>query len=373
MAKHKIRVGIIGANPDRGWALTAHIPALQKLPDFEITAVSTSNPETAARAADRFGVRHAFSDYRQLVEHPEVDLVVVAVKAQAHHALAGAAIDAGKHIYCEWPLGRTLAEAEDLTRRAKSAGVHAVVGLQARVNPGVLQLQRLLEEQPIGRILSSSVIASGAGWGPSVAAANLYSMDADSGATMLRVPIGHFLEGFEVSLGDFRSVSALMAVLQPDVTVIESANKVTKTAADQVIISGSIGAEIQLAMASIHYRSGISGATNFHWELNGTKGDILIKGNSGHLQMAELALYTARPKEALTQVPISDEFRWASKWGVPTGPAFNVAQSYAWLAEDLQSGLSRLATFEDALRRHRVIDAIEEAARTGTRQWIEPR
>ncbi len=57
----RIRVGIIGANPDRGWAAQAHIPALQSLPgDFEITALSTSRRESAEAARARFGVPRAF-------------------------------------------------------------------------------------------------------------------------------------------------------------------------------------------------------------------------------------------------------------------------------------------------------------------------
>src|SRR3989449_5876724 len=59
----RIRVGIIGANPDRGWAAQAHIPALQSLPDdFEITALSTSRRESAAAAGKRFGVPLARSE-----------------------------------------------------------------------------------------------------------------------------------------------------------------------------------------------------------------------------------------------------------------------------------------------------------------------
>ena len=66
MKNDRIRVGLIGANPDRGWAMGVHIPALQALPHFEMTAVGTTRQETAEAAANKWGVRGAYTDPRQL-------------------------------------------------------------------------------------------------------------------------------------------------------------------------------------------------------------------------------------------------------------------------------------------------------------------
>src|SRR5262245_64275488 len=81
-----IRVGIIGANPERSWALRAHIPALAALPQYTLQAVSTSRRESAA-AAKKFHAPLAFDTHTDLVTHPEVDLVVVSVKVPFHHEL----------------------------------------------------------------------------------------------------------------------------------------------------------------------------------------------------------------------------------------------------------------------------------------------
>ena len=111
----RIRVGTIGANPDRGWAAQAHIPALRSLADdFEITALSTTRRESAAAAAKLFGVRAAFDNHQELVSSPDVDVVAVTVKVPHHLELATAALEAGKAVYCEWPLGNGLTEAETL-------------------------------------------------------------------------------------------------------------------------------------------------------------------------------------------------------------------------------------------------------------------
>ena len=84
----KIRVGIIGANPSRGFASIAHIPALQSLPDFEISAVCTTRQDSAEAAARHYGVPLAFCDAEKRAQHPDIDLVtVVQAQRQIHRVL----------------------------------------------------------------------------------------------------------------------------------------------------------------------------------------------------------------------------------------------------------------------------------------------
>lgn len=109
-----IGVGIIGASPDRGWSADAHVPAVRAIPDFTLAAVSTSRRESADAAARAYGVPLAFDNHADLVSRNEVDLVTVAVKVPYHHELVSAALEAGKAVYCEWPLAHDAAEAEDL-------------------------------------------------------------------------------------------------------------------------------------------------------------------------------------------------------------------------------------------------------------------
>src|SRR5258705_10647433 len=107
----RIRVGIIGANQDRGWAAQAHIPALRSLPnDFEITALSTSRRESADAAGKRFGVPLAFDSHHDLVNSPEVDVVAIAVKVPHHLELATAALEAAEPGGWGLPLGNGVEE-----------------------------------------------------------------------------------------------------------------------------------------------------------------------------------------------------------------------------------------------------------------------
>src|SRR2546428_1095903 len=132
----RIRVGIIGANPDRGWAAQAHIPALKSLrDDFEITALSTTRRGSADAAGKLFGVPAVFDNHQELVNSPTVDVVAVTVKVPHHLELATAALEAGKAVYCEWPPGNCLKKAETLAALAKKQSVLAVAGPQAPSPP----------------------------------------------------------------------------------------------------------------------------------------------------------------------------------------------------------------------------------------------
>src|SRR2546428_4520132 len=155
----RIRIGIIGANPDRGWAAQAHIPALKSLSDdFEIPALSTSRRQSADAASKLFGVPVAFDNHQDLVNSAVVDVVAVTVKVPYHLELATAALDARKAVYCEWPLGNGLKEAETLAALAKKKGVLAVAGLQARSAPSVAYVHDLIKQGDGGEVPSTPFI-----------------------------------------------------------------------------------------------------------------------------------------------------------------------------------------------------------------------
>ena len=105
----RIRLGVIGLSVNQGWALTAHLPALQMLSDkFEIRAVATTKLSSAQATAKAVGATHAFDNNAALIACPEVDLVAVLVNVAQHRAPALAALKAGKMVLSEWPLGSTL-------------------------------------------------------------------------------------------------------------------------------------------------------------------------------------------------------------------------------------------------------------------------
>src|SRR6266540_6984481 len=158
MPESRLGVGIIGVSPVRGWAATAHIPALRALPNYEIRALSAHSAESARAAGEAFGVSAVFSDHEQLVTQPDIDLVAVTVRVPHHRELVSAALAVGTAVYCEWPLGRDLDDARAMAALAAEQGVRTVVGLQARQAPAIEFVQQLLSEGYVGEVLSTTMV-----------------------------------------------------------------------------------------------------------------------------------------------------------------------------------------------------------------------
>jgi predicted dehydrogenase len=363
----RIRVGIIGANPDRGWAAQAHIPALRSLSDdFEITALSTTRRASANAARELFGVPAAFDNHQELVNSPAVDVVAVTVKVPYHLELATAALEAGKAVYCEWPLGNGLKEAETLAALAQKQGVLAVAGLQARSAPAVAYVRDLVDQGYVGEVLSTTLIGSGMGWGPTVEPFNAYLNDKKNGATMLSIALGHTADALCYCLGEARELSATMAMRRKTFTIAGTGESKPMNAEDQVAVTGLLE---RGAALSIHYRGGFSRGTNLLWEINGTQGDLQLTATGGQAKIWELDVRGGKgAQSSLELLPVPAQYRWAPPQ-VP-GPSINVAQAYARFARDYREGTHLAPTFEDAVTRHRMLDAIETAAATGECQTL---
>src|SRR5438094_1045183 len=345
--------------------MQAHIPALQSLSDdFEITALSTSRSVSAAAAGKLFGVPLAFDNHHDLVKSAAVDVVAITVKVPYHFELAADALTAGKAVYCEWPLGNGLEEAERLAALTEKKRVLAVVGLQARSAPSTAYVHDLIKEGYVGEVLSTTLIGSGMGWGPRVEPYNVYTNDKKNGATMLSIALGHAADALCHCLGEVRELSATMTVRRKSFTITGTGEKSRMNADDQVLVSGLLEGGAAL---SIHYRGGVSRGTNLLWEINGTEGDLQLTAAGGQAQIFEMTVHGGRGGQSSLEVlPVPERYRWSP----PQGPSTNVAQAYARFARDYREGTHFCPTFDDAVTRHRMLNAIETAAETAQRQSL---
>jgi predicted dehydrogenase len=365
------RVGIVGANPERGWAIDAHIPALQALPNYEITAVSTTRRQSADAAAAATGATAAFIDNAELANCADVDLVAVNVKVPAHFGAVAAALEAGKDVWCEWPLGRTLEEAQTLADMARQRGARTVVGLQARVDPSLLHVRNLIRQGAIGEVLSTTMVGAMRSGNTALPAAYDYMADSNSGSNLLTVVGGHSLDILCMCLGEFTELSATVATRRSLVTVQETGEVLDNTAPDQVAVVGRLDGG---AVACVHLREGTIGGTSFWWEVNGREGTLRVTGRSGHPGVTRTTLTIERPSQLEPEIlvpPAAYEQDASPLNALAGGPAYNVARSYAGFAGYLSSDELPVADFAHAVRRHQTIAAIEASARDGNRQVLK--
>jgi predicted dehydrogenase len=366
MAGQRFKVGIVGLQPGRSWAARAHVPALRALSEtFEIVGVANTSLASAQAAAAATGLPRAFADVTELIAAPEVDVVTVAVKVPAHREIVKAAIEAGKHVYCEWPLGNGLAEAEELAALARTKAVLGVVGTQARVAPEIEHLRQLIADGFVGEVLSTTLVARGGGWGGSIAEQKVsaYLLDRANGATMLTIPIGHTLAALRDVLGEIAEVSAVLATRRTSAVAADTGETLPMSAPDQVLVSGLLASG---APVSIHYRGGMPrDSDGLFWEISGTKGDIRVSGSRGHTQLVQLSLKGAQGDEMAFR-PLEVPASYRAGWPDDVVPG-NVARIYARMARDLREGTRTAPSFEDAVAVHRVIAAIETSAENGCR------
>src|SRR5437667_626491 len=286
MPESTLGVGIIGVSPVRGWAATAHIPALRALPNYEIRALSGHSAESAREAGEVFGVSAVFSDHKQLVSQPDIDVVAVTVKVPHHRELVSAALAAGKAVYCEWPLGRDLDDARAMAELAAKQGVRTVVGLQARQAPAIEFVQELLSEGYVGEVLSTTMLGLSVP-GDVVGQPNAYMLDKTNGANVLTIAVGHSLDILNYVLGEFTDLSAVSDLRRPLITIEETGEQIVKTAPDHIAVIGTLTSG---AAASVHVREAVAGGTGFRWEINGTDGTLQLTAAAAPPQLFPLSV-----------------------------------------------------------------------------------
>ncbi len=236
--ERSLKVGIIGASAERGWAKDSHVPAVKQLQGLELAAVVSGSQAGSDAAAKAFGVPKAYATSEELFRDREIDIVSVAVKVPDHRELVLGALAAGKHVYCEWPLGKNLAESQELAQAAKSAGVHCIIGLQTRANPAARQAERLLSAGAIGRVLSANVISAAMAFGPKVEKAMAFSEDGSNGVTLVNIQGGHTLDLAIALLGQIESASGLASTQFPKVVVADQTQPQRRTIADHLLVQG---------------------------------------------------------------------------------------------------------------------------------------
>jgi predicted dehydrogenase len=370
MPESKLGVGIVGVSAVRGWAAAAHIPALRALPNYEIRALSAHDAESARAAGELFGVGAVFSDHRRLVTQPDIDLVAVTAKVPHHRELVAAALDAGKAVYCEWPLGRDLDDARAMATLAAQQGAHTVVGLQARQAPAIEFVVELLRDGYVGEVLSTTMVGVSVP-GDVVGQPNAYMLDRTNGANLLTIALGHSLDTLNYVLGEFADLSAVSELRRPLITIEGTGQQIVKTAADQIAVIGTLTSG---ATASIHIREAVAGGTGFLWEINGTNGTLQITADAAQPQIFPLTVFGARGRNEPTELasPAALTQKWPALTSLEGTPGYNVGRAYAAFAADLHNDTHTVPNFADAVRRHEVIAAIERSAATGKRVKAQP-
>ena len=354
-----IRLGLVGASVSGTWSARSHLPAVQASLNVELTAVCTTKADSAEAARQAYGARLAFDDYRKMVSSPEIDAVAVVVRVPSHYAPTKAALEAGKHVYCEWPLGRTTSEAEELSALAKSNRLVTAVGLQARVNPALMHMKEQVEAGFVGEVLSVhvSLLRDGVLSRPSH---RTWQRDVELGANTLTIAAGHTVDAMRFVTGDFTRLSAVVATQAKQWLDTGTGKLLDVTSPDNVLLNGRLA---NGAVASVHIGSIPFAGSGYRMEIYGREGTLVATGEDSP-QLGRVQLHGAKLDNKLTPLPVPERFVMAAP-GTPSGEPSNVGQMYALFAQAIRDGKSHQPTFETAVDLHRLIDAVRQSSDSG--------
>ncbi len=352
---NKLRVGLVGADATgRGWGPVAHIPALRAIDDIELAAVGTSRPESAAAASEAYGVP-GYHDIRELASQPDIDIVAVVVRVPFHHEIVMPALEAGKHVFCEWPLGANLPEAQEMAALARAQGVVTAVGLQGRHDPALTYIKELREEGWFGEIVSVNMTMLGSGAGRSDSR-TAWMGDAKNGANFYTIAAGHSLDYVAHAVGPVSEISARVSTRVPQWHLADTDEVIDVDAPDTVVATGVLS---DGGLVSIHAASVPFHGTNWRMKVFGTKGTILAT-TPVMPQITPVSLRGAQGGEPLTELRVPDHLQVAPS-DVPDGPPHNVAGTYVRMATAIREGGGFQPDFDHAVELHTLLEGMQSS------------
>lgn len=388
-----LRVGVVGASPahsrdgrDR-WAMRAHLPALSRMPEFTVAAVATTRMESAREAAAMFGVPQAFDSVESMLATADIDAVCVSLPPHLHAEVSLAALQAGKHVYCEQPMATGTADAERMSAVAAEHGLRTVVGHRNAHVPAVLTMAHLVADGYIGEPLTfqhSSFVSSYIQPRPRHRA---WLFDAKAGRPAYR-SAGSFDRVMSV-VG--RRVVSVAADIQTRVTERRAVDDGELIHGDQpdnmcylVRLEGGVTGSVQVSKTAwfgekerfdVYGTEGMLRLTSVNPQRSSS--DDPKKYTSGGLRLlgaradvGDLVERAVRPESIghPEPMPSLEQFHLAPTLD-PDQEPFIVGQAWQLLRRAVLDGEECRANFHEGYYLHRVLDAAESAASQGT--WVE--
>lgn len=158
MVDGKLQVAIVGCG---GIAEGKHLPSLKKVPQVEMVAFCDIIEERAEKAKAQYGTEDAkvYTDYRELLKDPSIDVVHVCTPNDSHSEISVAALEAGKHVMSEKPMAKTADAARKMVEAAKRTGRKLTIGYQNRYRADSQMLKKLCERGDLGDIYFAKALA----------------------------------------------------------------------------------------------------------------------------------------------------------------------------------------------------------------------
>lgn len=353
-----MKVAIIGAS----FARDAYLPALAHVPGAEVVAIASGRIASARAAAERFGVPHAYDDWRAMLDAHAVDLVCIATPTVLHAPQTLAALARGAHVLCEKPTAMNAAEARAMLDAATAAGRLHMIDHELRFNPNRARIAAMIAAGDLGEVRHVNITNIGSSWAdPASRPKGDWWSDAAQGGGRLGANGSHQVDMLRWWLGEVAWVTGAAPVMVPGRRDKATGEPWTATADDVAWF----GLEMESGALAQVFMSGVA-AHNMgnHTQVFGSKGTITLSNDDERLWFAR----AGQGFEEITETDPNAALPGLNKgiWNV------SVVAALRELCAAIVEGrpLRRGATFADGLANQRVLDAVRLS---GTeRRWVRP-
>jgi predicted dehydrogenase len=329
VAQQRVGIGFIGAG---GISRERHLPGLKAVDGVELVAVANRRRASAEKIASEYGFAHVDDDWRRVLDRKDVDAVFIAAPPYLHRDASIAALQAGKHVFCQARMARTYAEAKEMYVAARQSDRVTMVCPPPHAMRGDLFMKKLIHDGYIGELREVHVHSMAAAFADASAPLHWRQDSFISGYNTLN--LGMLAEVVHRWVGYFRQVSALTAVHVPRRPKAGSVQEVAVDVPDSVGIVASLR---NGALGVFHF----SGTAHFggdnRIELYGSEGTLIypvsshaiLGGRKGDAQLQPLAI----PADLVREWRAEAEFINAIRTGVPVSPDFEEGLRYVEFTE----------------------------------------
>jgi predicted dehydrogenase len=328
-----------------------------------LVGIAGRNADAVGEAAERFGYEYATTDWQKLVDDPAIGLFDNGGPNAMHAEPTIAAAEAGKHVVCEKPLGRTADESYEIWRRVAATGVKHLCAFNYRFVPAVRLAREMIDAGEVGEIrhFRGRYLQD---WGDD-ASLDTWRFHADeAGSGALGDLAAHVIDSARFLAGEIASVSGVLKTFIPGRSVDDAVEAAVE------FENGAVGT-IEASRFSLGRKNALQ------WELNGTKASLAFDLE----RFNELEVYRADGRASgFAKVLVSEADHPFWEWWWPPGHVIGWEHTFVHelhhflraIAEDGEVAPYG-ATFEDGYRAAEVCDAIVRSAESGQRERPEYR
>jgi levoglucosan dehydrogenase len=340
----------------------------------KITHICTSRMETAERGKAQVGAEVATTDYRDITENPDIDIVHICTPNSNHKEELLSAMKHGKHIYCDKPLVTTMAEAEEIREALKEYQGIAQMVLQYHFVPATMRAKQLIDEGFLGDLLEFRAAYLHAG-SADPAAPLKWKLSVESGGGVIADLASHAMDLVSHLVGDFDSFNVATKIAYPDRPSVDDPSKRVPVKVEDCVMmlartrSGALG-----TIEATKIATGTEDELRF--ELHGSKGAIRYNGMDQH----HLEIYDAQaPGDPIggvrgwTSVDTGQRYPKPASGLPPAKCAIGWMRSHAACLANFLQCVAEGKPAEPGLERgiyvQHLIERARESAKTGT--WVQ--